>query len=76
MQTLASAVRIKGRKMLCALLAVGTTARSSVVMGATTLPTYREHLNCVRAAKYTVDGGARGMREVFRSASWPPRLWA
>jgi len=30
----------------------------------------------VRAAKYTVDGGARGMREVFRSASWPPRLWA
>ncbi|HWO29130.1 MAG TPA: hypothetical protein VNO32_10065, partial [Candidatus Acidoferrum sp.] len=29
----------------------------------------------VRAAKYTVDGGARGMREVFRSASWPPRLW-
>ena len=33
-------------------------------------------LNRVRAAKYTVDGGARGMREVFRSASWPPRLWA
>ncbi len=31
---------------------------------------------CIRAAKYTVDGGARGMREVFRSASWPPRLWA
>ncbi len=30
----------------------------------------------IRAAKYTVDGGARGMREVFRSASWPPRLWA
>ena len=30
----------------------------------------------VRAAKYTVDGGARGMREVFRSASWPPKLWA
>jgi hypothetical protein len=30
----------------------------------------------VRAAKYTVDGGARGMRKVFRSASWPPRLWA
>jgi hypothetical protein len=33
-------------------------------------------LESVRAAKYTVDGGARGMREVFRSASWPPRLWA
>jgi hypothetical protein len=30
----------------------------------------------IRAAKYTVDGGARGMREVFRSASWPPMLWA
>src|SRR6266446_2215580 len=30
----------------------------------------------IRAAKYTVDGGARGMREVFRSASWPPRLRA
>jgi Protein of unknown function (DUF2911) len=30
----------------------------------------------VRAAKYTVDGGARGMREVFMSASWPPKLWA
>lgn len=26
-----------------------------------------EHLHCIRAAKYTVDGGARGMREVFRS---------
>jgi acetolactate synthase-1/2/3 large subunit len=35
-----------------------------------------ETLIGVRAAKYTVDGGARGMREVFRSASWPPRLWA
>ena len=33
-------------------------------------------VNCVRAAKYTVDSGARGMREVFRSASWPPKLWA
>jgi len=33
-------------------------------------------IHSVRAAKYTVDGGARGMREVFRSASWPPRLWA
>ena len=36
----------------------------------------KEHVDGVRAAKYTVDGGARGMREVFRSASWPPRLWA
>jgi hypothetical protein len=33
-------------------------------------------LKGIRTAKYTVDGGARGMREVFRSASWPPRLWA
>ena len=30
----------------------------------------------IRTAKYTVDGGARGMREVFRSVSWPPRFWA
>jgi hypothetical protein len=33
-------------------------------------------LEGIRTAKYTVDGGARGMREVFRSVSWPPRLWA
>ena len=39
----------------------------------TSLP---QHVKRIRAAKYTVDGGARGMREVFRSASWPPRLWA
>jgi hypothetical protein len=38
--------------------------------------TNRQLLFGIRAAKYTVDGGARGMREVFRSASWPPRLWA
>jgi hypothetical protein len=30
----------------------------------------------IRTAKYTVDSGARGMREVFRSVSWPPRFWA
>ncbi len=36
----------------------------------------RRELNCIRTAKYTVDGGARGMREVFRSVSWPPRFWA
>ena len=41
--------------------------RDRVVQGA---------LKRIRAAKYTVDGGARGMREVFRSASWPPRLRA
>ena len=32
--------------------------------------------NSARTAKYTVDGDARGMREVFRSVSWPPRFWA
>jgi TnpA family transposase len=36
----------------------------------------RKMIKCIRAAKYTVDGSARGMREVFRSAFWPPRLWA
>jgi hypothetical protein len=35
-----------------------------------------ELLYRIRTAKYTVDGGARAMREVFRSASWRPRLWA
>lgn len=33
-------------------------------------------LERIRTAKYTVDGDARGMREVFRSVSWPPRFWA
>jgi len=31
---------------------------------------------CIRPAKYTVDGGASGMREVFRIALWPPMQWA
>jgi hypothetical protein len=35
-----------------------------------------EALQRIRTAKYTVDGGARGMREVFRSVSWPPRFRA
>ena len=43
---------------------------------AATAAKLRKEIERVRAAKYTVDGGARGMREVFRSASWPPRLWA
>jgi len=29
--------------------------------------------NSIRPAKYTVDCGASGMREVFRIAFWPPR---
>ncbi|MGA7930490.1 MAG: DEAD/DEAH box helicase family protein, partial [Candidatus Sulfotelmatobacter sp.] len=35
-----------------------------------------QQMKSIRTAKYTVDGGARGMREVFRSVSWPPRCWA
>jgi hypothetical protein len=38
-------------------------------------PTPSQELNCVRAAKYTVDGWARGMREVFRRVFLSPRLW-
>src|SRR5216684_1934290 len=45
MQTLASVVSFKERKLLCALLAVGTTARSSVVMGTQHCRRIREHLN-------------------------------
>jgi len=30
----------------------------------------------IRLAKYTVDGGAKRMREVFSLVSLPPRLWA
>jgi hypothetical protein len=30
----------------------------------------------IRPAKYTVDGGAMGMREVFRLVFLPPRQWA
>ena len=45
MQTLESVVMTRERKMLGALIAVGTEAPSSSVMGNTTLPAYREHLN-------------------------------
>ena len=66
----------------------GPRIEVKVTRGGKTLPifesvTTRSHhlfgfhlLEGIRAAKYTVDGGARGMREVFRSASWPPMLWA
>jgi len=33
-------------------------------------------INRMRPAKLTVDGGAMGMRAVFRLLSLPPRLWA
>ena len=43
MQTLENVVMTRERKMLGALIAVGTEAPSSSVMGNTTLPAYREH---------------------------------
>ena len=45
MQTLESVVMTRERKMLGALIAVGTEVFRSSVMGNTTLPAYREHLN-------------------------------
>src|SRR5882762_9368195 len=45
MQTLASVVTRRERKMLGALFAVGTEGSISSVMGNTTLPAYRGHLN-------------------------------
>lgn len=45
MQTLESVVMTRERKMLGALTAVGTEVFRSSVMGNTTLPAYREHLN-------------------------------
>ena len=45
MQTLVSVVIFKERKLLCALLAVGTTRSMFRRHGHTTLPAYREHLN-------------------------------
>ena len=45
MQTLESVVMTRERKMLGALTAVGTEVSGSSVMGNTTLPAYREHLN-------------------------------
>jgi hypothetical protein len=45
MQTLASVVTRRERKMLGALFAVGTEGCISSVMGNTTLPAYRGHLN-------------------------------
>ena len=32
----------------------------------------RAYIHGMRPAKYTVDGGAQGMREVFRRVSLPP----
>jgi hypothetical protein len=34
----------------------------------------RPRLKRIRPAKYTVDGGGMGMREVFRGALWRPTL--
>ena len=45
MQTLESVVMTRERKMLGALIAVGTEVFRSSVMGNITLPAYREHLN-------------------------------
>jgi hypothetical protein len=45
MQTLESVVMTRERKMLGALTAVGTEVSRFSVMGNTTLPAYREHLN-------------------------------
>ena len=36
----------------------------------------RRYIERIRPAKYTVDGGASGMRGVFRIALWLPRQWA
>ena len=35
-----------------------------------------EFVERIRPANYTVDGGASGMREVFRIVLLPPRQWA
>jgi hypothetical protein len=35
-----------------------------------------ERIKSIRPAKYRVDGGGMGMREVFRLVFLPPRLWA
>jgi len=45
MQTLASVVTRRERKMLGALFAVGTECSVSSVMGNTTLPAYIGHVN-------------------------------